>query len=815
MKNNAQKLADAIERGDVGEVGSLLQGEPELAKAVFAEGSTPLHLATLCNHKEIVALLISNGADVNAKDDNGYAPIAAAAFDHEAGDHREAVKTLIAHGADVNTRDTDGMSPLHNAAMNGKREIVELLLANNADPTLKTKAGLTAEQFATEANHHDIAVLLAQSTGRAVNKPTTNVNLNKQGPELKDSPVGRSFFTSRPFIALVVAAAVLCGGVALLKSLAENTALSFDFSLDGKALPAGKVTDVRVDGQPFTSGSKIGMGRHAITVQLQDAEPLDQHFWVLFGAKNFGTLPLETSKGSLTVAVNPSPANVVVRRAGEVVRQGEAPLNVEKLPIGDYKLVIRRGEYEETQSVNVRRQQRTEAKIDLKLGSADLSAEPADAEFELSGGGLHWQGKLPMRINDVPVGSYSLVARRKGWELAEDVSVSQGNVTITHIDFPYGSIGVSSEPSGLVVSTNGVEVGKTPTVLRELKPGSYELMASDGENDLVAAINVGPKEQVKKSFVFRYGAVQLASTPTGAAVLRRGKEVGKTPLTLGRLPAGESPVELRFDGYAPTNFTIVGLEGVTTNYNVKLISERYLQAMKQAREAFDASQFAESQRFLVSALVAEPNDPVAVALQGEVSEAIVKAEESRKEAERKAQEAERKQEEALRTEQANAKERMLASLTWLNVAMMIGECTDTRVVQRPVVMNDGYYDRKGNFIVTGQHTVMQNNTESTFNDASFAAKYVGKTYKFDSAGWKIAKIEKDGTVVFRGGSGKLLEFGQVEIRAIPSAASQGEFLTLKDSQRLTIRARIGRHDRGDFFSRVLHRIYLEDAERLD
>ena len=501
---------------------------------------------------------------------------------------------------------------------------------------------------------------------------------------------------------LVIAAVVLCGGVALLKSLAEKTALSFDFSLDGKALSTGKMPDVKVDGQPFTTGSKIGVGRHEITAQLQDAEPLDQRFWVVFGAKNLGTLPLETSKGSLRVTVNPSPASVVVRRAGETVRQGEAPLSVEKLPIGDYMLVVRRGEYEETQSVNVRRQQRAEAKIDLKLGSVDLSAEPADAEFELSGGGRHWQGKLPMRVNDMPVGSYSLVARRKGWELTGDISVSRGNITSNGIEFPYGSIDVTSEPSGLVVSTNGVEVGKTPAALRELRPGSYEVTASDGENDLAATISVGPKENVKKAFVFRYGAVQLASTPPGAAVLRRGKEVGKTPLTLGRLPAGESPVELRFDGYAATNFTIVGLEGVTTNYNVKLMSERYLQAMKQAREAFNSSQFAESQKFLVSALVLEPNDPGAVALQGEVSKAIVKAEEARKEAARKAQEAAqaeekarleaaKKQEEALRTEQANAKAQALASMPWLDFQKVMSDCTDTKQVQYPVVMDVGSY----------------------------------------------------------------------------------------------------------------------------
>ena len=158
----------------------------------------------------------------------------------------------------------------------------------------------------------------------------------------------------------------------------------------------------------------------------------------------------------------------------------------------------------------------------------------------------------------------------------------------------------------------------------------------------------------------------------------------------------------------------------------------------------------------------------------------------------------------------------MASLALLDFDQVISDCTDTRQVPNPVVMNDGYYDNNGRFIVTGQHTEMHYNTESTFNDARFAARYIGKTYKFDSTGWKIAKIEKDGTIAFRtSGSRNSLQFGQNEIRAIPSAANQSEFLSVKIGQQITIKARIKSHDRGDFFSRVLQRISLEDAEIVD
>jgi hypothetical protein len=544
------------------------------------------------------------------------------------------------------------------------------------------------------------------------------------------NPVSSNFFTSKPFIILVLTALALCGGIMFFQSLAEKTTLSFEFSLDGKGLPAGKVADVKVDGQPFTSGSKIKIGRHTLTAQLKDAEPVENRYWVLFGAKNLGTLPLESSKGSLLVSVTPSPATVVVQRTGQTVSEGPAPLTLDKLTVGNYSLTIKRGEYEENRAVVIQRQQRTEEKVDLNLGnvslssdpadaefdlsgfdlsgnerhwrgklpmhiddvpagdysvvvhrgeyaerhpvkiqrqqlteskielnlgSVSLSSDPADAEFDLSGNGRHWQGKLPMRIDDVPGGNYSFLARRKGWELSADVLVSRGSIATNKTEFQYGSINVTSEPTGLAVSTNGVEIGKTPTTLRELKPGQYELMISDGENDLMTNVIVAPKEAAKQAFKLRYGTVQLASAPAGATVIRKGKEAGKTPLKLERIPAGETTVELRLEGFVTTNFAVHVVEGETANLTAKLISERYLEAMKQARTAFDSEKFTESKKLVASALEAEPNDPLAIRLRDEVLQAEKKTEDAVKEAEKKAEDARKEAEE--RVNRANEETR--------------------------------------------------------------------------------------------------------------------------------------------------------------
>ena len=64
-----------------------------------------MHRAAWGRHTEIVELLITNGADVNAKDDRGATPL------HHAID-KEIVELLIAEGADVNAKDKRGRTPL-------------------------------------------------------------------------------------------------------------------------------------------------------------------------------------------------------------------------------------------------------------------------------------------------------------------------------------------------------------------------------------------------------------------------------------------------------------------------------------------------------------------------------------------------------------------------------------------------------------------------------------------------------------------------------------------------------------------------------
>ena len=481
----------------------------------------------------------------------------------------------------------------------------------------------------------------------------------------------------------------LCAIIVLHSLLLGKTSLSFAFSFDGKDFPVGKSPAVTVDGKPFVPGEKIPLGHHHLTVKFAGGEPFTKTFWSFYGENDLGLLPLESSKGSLFVAVKPSPASVIVLRDGQLVKQADAPFKLDKLSVGDYSLAIRRGEYQETHPVRiereretkanielnlgsaaltsnpadadfelsgnnrrwsgklparvddvpggnyslvihhgeyqeihpvkVERQRSTEANIALNLGSAELSSGPADAEFELSGNNRRWQGKLPTRIDNVPGGDYQFIVRRNGWELGKTVTVSRGKVTAHKTEFQYASIEVTSDPSGMVVSTNGVEIAKTPTTLQELKPGQYALTATDGENDLIATVTVGPKEGAKHNFLFRYGSLRLSSMPTGASVIRNGKELGRTPLTLARIPTGETTLQLKLPGYLTTNVTIHAAEDIITAFTSGLISERYVEALQKAARHFDSLDYSSALKEVGIAISENPDSAEATALAKKVN----------------------------------------------------------------------------------------------------------------------------------------------------------------------------------------------------
>jgi ankyrin repeat protein len=82
MPDASKEMIKAAKAGQLEKDKLLLATEPAQVHARDTDGSTPLHCATWKGHSEVVALLLSSSADLNATNNNdhwGTTPLHAAA----------------------------------------------------------------------------------------------------------------------------------------------------------------------------------------------------------------------------------------------------------------------------------------------------------------------------------------------------------------------------------------------------------------------------------------------------------------------------------------------------------------------------------------------------------------------------------------------------------------------------------------------------------------------------------------------------------------------------------------------------------------
>ncbi len=161
LKNDGRPTGDRLKRGlkDLG-----------LNADFTRRGYTPLHMAAVNNAWEAMAMLISRGADINARAlGNGFTPLHSAAWSNA----RNVAARLIAQGADVDAKTIDDFTPLHMAARRNSLDVAGELIARGADVNAKGKSHFTPLHMAAWGNAPDVtAELIAQ--GATVNAKAMN-----------------------------------------------------------------------------------------------------------------------------------------------------------------------------------------------------------------------------------------------------------------------------------------------------------------------------------------------------------------------------------------------------------------------------------------------------------------------------------------------------------------------------------------------------------------------------------------------------------------------------------------------------------------
>ena len=151
------EIRQAIDDGDCGEVEAWLDrgGDPNamLPSGDIERDWSLLRRAARRGRAEIISLLLSRGADIDATDRDGRTALYQMLNYWTAYGSLPALRLLLSRGPDVNLALNEssgfaGRSPLHNTAAPGNVDPMRMLLRAGADPELRDSYGCTAEDHA-------------------------------------------------------------------------------------------------------------------------------------------------------------------------------------------------------------------------------------------------------------------------------------------------------------------------------------------------------------------------------------------------------------------------------------------------------------------------------------------------------------------------------------------------------------------------------------------------------------------------------------------------------------------------------------------
>ena len=118
------------------------------------QGATPLQWAVDRDQRDIISYLLAQGADVNARGNQGVSSLHRTALQGNTA----LAKYLLTHGADINIKDHTNATPLINAAGKGHLETVQLLLAHRPDVNVQETNGKWSALHAAILNKHTAIV---------------------------------------------------------------------------------------------------------------------------------------------------------------------------------------------------------------------------------------------------------------------------------------------------------------------------------------------------------------------------------------------------------------------------------------------------------------------------------------------------------------------------------------------------------------------------------------------------------------------------------------------------------------------------------
>ena len=237
----------------------------------------------------------------------------------------------------------------------------------------------------------------------------------------------------------------------------------------------------------------IEPGSYPLRVMQPGFEPVETRLDVKPGIEP-APLKLVRSKGALQLSSQPGGGEfVLLDGTGKSIRTGTTPATIPGLVAGVYDVVVRQSGRELRERVEIKRNETTGKEFVFAAGSVVVGSEPPGAKIFVDG---EARGAAPLRI-ELPTGAHRITAEFDNRPPEErQVTVERGRDAAVNFEFSNGSVKITSAPGGAAVFCTGTEIGRTPLLIEEVKPGAvvYELRMT-GFKPAVLRGNVLPNQQ--------------------------------------------------------------------------------------------------------------------------------------------------------------------------------------------------------------------------------------------------------------------------------------------------------------------------------
>lgn len=141
-------LVAALHQGSLGVFDVLLKSPGIRVNDASRQGETPLMMACIKGHLALARELIRRGADVNRE---GWTPLHYAAS-ADTPQTLAIIQLLLEENAYIDSESPNGTTPLMLAAQYSSEAVVDWLLKEGADATLRNQRGFTAADFARQVD---------------------------------------------------------------------------------------------------------------------------------------------------------------------------------------------------------------------------------------------------------------------------------------------------------------------------------------------------------------------------------------------------------------------------------------------------------------------------------------------------------------------------------------------------------------------------------------------------------------------------------------------------------------------------------------